>query len=116
MGLIVRNFTIDDYLDTNMKTLCLFFGDTKNTSYVSEVGVPEDENYMMFISKQKGEKNPDWVEIVNPTEFLNDNLELKKIFSVDSFDMEYKSLSISLSGLPLVQLVKEILKGLEKAL
>lgn len=109
MGIKIKDFTFDNYLDTDMKTLCLYLNDTKNISYVEEIEVPENEKYMMFVSKQKNKKNPDWIEIINPIEIVNKDLKIKEVTDVDKFDMEHKSLGISLKNSSLKQLITEIL-------
>ena len=56
--------------DTDIDTLTIFLDDTNEQSVVNEFEVSEDEKYMILYSETEDKKILNWIEIINPNDFI----------------------------------------------
>lgn len=101
MGARVIQVVKEKYLDTDIDSLVLHFGDTNESCLVSDYPIPDEEPYRVLVSKNGNAKQISWIEVVNPQGVLSSRSPVLPELG----EIEYKGES---SGL--IEVLQELMK------
>ena len=96
-----ENITVEDYLNTDIESLCLRFVYSNESALVDEYEVPDSYKYNVFTYTREGETVPDFIEIANYEWMKNVIYEDEKCLPDIRFNFEDEK------GITLIDFIKK---------